>query len=121
MAKILFIEDEVEIRVLVSEFLLFMGYEIVEAIDGVDGLEKVHKELPELILCDLMMPKLDGYGFLEQHQRSVYAHIPVILVTAMMNMDYELISRGLNVKGYIRKPFNFEELKQIIVDNILLA
>ncbi|AWG23066.1 response regulator [Flavobacterium faecale] len=118
MAKILFIEDEAEIRILVSEFLILLGFEVVEAIDGEDGLEKVRKELPELILCDLMMPKLDGYGFLEQHNCSQHSHIPVIVMTAMVNLDYELISSKLNVKGYIGKPFNFEQLKQIIKANI---
>ncbi|MEZ7500388.1 response regulator [Flavobacterium sp. Arc3] len=118
MAKILIIEDDMEIRTLVSEFLLILGHEIVEAIDGVDGLEKVQNEEPELIFCDLMMPKLDGYGFLEQHKCSDYAHIPVILMTAMINLDYELINTEFNVKGYVRKPFTFEELKQVIESNI---
>ena len=114
MSKILIIEDEDALRETIAELLLIAGYEIAVAKDGLDGLEKVQEEVPDLILCDVMMPKLDGYGFLEQHQLSVYSYIPVVLLTAKIELDDELISIKLGAKGYIRKPFNFLELNRII-------
>ena len=114
MSKILIIEDETGLRETVAELLSLAGYKTVEAKDGIDGLEKVYNELPDLILCDIMMPKLDGYGFLEQHQLSEYSHIPVLLLTAKIESNDELIGMRLGAKGYIKKPFNFQALNQIV-------
>ncbi|WP_338647685.1 response regulator [Flavobacterium sp. KS-LB2] len=114
MSKILIIEDEEALRETVAELLLIAGYEIAVAKDGLDGLKKVQEEVPDLILCDVMMPKLDGYGFLEQHQLSIYSHIPVVLLTAKIELDDEILSLKLGAKGYVRKPFNFLELNRII-------
>ncbi len=114
MSKILIIEDEEALRETVAELLLIAGYEIAVAKDGLDGLEKVQEEVPDLILCDVMMPKLDGYGFLEQHQLSIYSHIPVLLLSAKIEETDHLIGIALGAKEYIKKPFNFQELNQVI-------
>jgi DNA-binding response OmpR family regulator len=119
MIKILIIDDELELRCSIAEFLLLMGYEVVEAIDGLDGLEKTHKEQPNIILCDVMMPKLDGYGFLQHHKLSSYAHIPVLFMSAKKELNNDLIDLSLSIKGYISKPFKFEELNQMIKANLL--
>ena len=66
MTKILIIEDEIKLRETVSELLSLSGYEVYEANDGLEGLEKVTQTNPDLIICDVMMTKLDGYGFMEQ-------------------------------------------------------
>lgn len=114
MPKILIIEDEQALRETVAELLQLGGYNVVVAKDGLEGLEKVQAEVPDLILCDIMMPKLDGYGFLEQHQLSIYSHIPVLLLSAKIESEDEILSIKLGAKGYIRKPFNFLELNRII-------
>lgn len=114
MSKILIIEDEEALRETVAEVLSLAGYEIVEAKDGLDGLEKVHKVVPDLILCDVMMPKLNGYGFLEQHLDSDYSYIPVVLLTAKIEFDDGVNSLSLGAKGFIIKPFTILELYQVI-------
>lgn len=63
---LLIIEDEIKLRETVSELLSLSGYEVYEANDGLEGLEKVNLTNPDLIICDVMMPNLDGYGFMEQ-------------------------------------------------------
>lgn len=118
MSKILIIEDEDALRKIFAELLVLAGYEIVVAKDGLDGLEKVLNEFPDLILCDIMMPKLDGYGFLKRHKLSNYSHIPVVFLTAEIEMEDELIALKLGVNGYIRKPFKFLELNKIIKYNL---
>ncbi|WP_339837894.1 response regulator [uncultured Flavobacterium sp.] len=119
MAKILIIEDEVELRNSIAEYLLFKGYELVEANDGLEGLEKTHKEQPDIILCDVMMPRLDGYGFLQHHKLSNYAHIPVLLMTARKELNNDLFDLSLSIKGYISKPFNLNQLNQMIIANLV--
>ena len=70
MAKILIIDDEIKLRETIAELFSFINYQVFEAQDGSEGLEKVQEHKPDLIICDVMMPKLDGYGFLERHQKS---------------------------------------------------
>ncbi|MEJ2005629.1 MAG: response regulator, partial [Cyclobacteriaceae bacterium] len=64
MKKILIIEDNPDIRENISEILELAGYETITAPDGKQGIELAQQELPDLILCDIMMPELDGYGVL---------------------------------------------------------
>ena len=114
MTKILLIDDEIKLRETTSELLSIAGYDVFEAQDGLDGLEKVNKTNPDLIICDVMMPKLDGYGFIEQLKSTKYPNIPVLFLTAKTELiDLE---RGiaLGAKAYIIKPFTFKDLKRII-------
>ncbi len=114
MTKILIIDDEIKLRETTSELLSIAGYDVYEAQDGLDGLSKVNQVNPELIICDVMMPRLDGYGFLEQMKSNNYPNIPILFLTAKTELiDLE---RGiaLGAKAYILKPFTFQELKRII-------
>jgi two-component system chemotaxis response regulator CheY len=114
MAKILVIDDEVKLRETICELLSFSGYEVVEAQDGKEGIEKVKECKPDLIICDIMMPILDGYGFMEKHQLSNYSNIPVLFLTAKVEQKDQEKGLALGVKAYLTKPFVFKELKQII-------
>ena len=114
MKKVLIIDDEIKLREALVELFSFIGYQIIEAHNGIDGLEKVSIHIPDLILCDVMMPKLDGYGFLKKHMASSNASIPVLLLTAKTEESDELIGRNLGAKEYIKKPFSFQELKRIV-------
>ncbi|TDD95055.1 response regulator [Flavobacterium cellulosilyticum] len=120
MAKILIIDDEVKLRENICELLLFVGYDVLEARDGIEGLEKLVQFRPDLIICDIMMPLLDGYGFMEKQQLSDYSNIPVIFLSA--KLDQKDIEKGLalGVKEFFTKPFVFKELKQSI-ENYLLS
>ncbi len=114
MTKILIIDDEIKLRETTSELLSIAGYDVVEAQDGLDGLEKVNQTNPDLIICDVMMPKLDGYGFIEQLKSTKYSNIPVLFLTAKTElMDLEK-GIALGAKAYIIKPFTFKDLKRII-------
>jgi two-component system, chemotaxis family, chemotaxis protein CheY len=114
MTKILIIDDEIKLRETTSELLSIAGYDVVEAQDGLDGLEKVNQTNPDLIICDVMMPKLDGYGFIEQLKSTNYSNIPVLFLTAKTElMDLEK-GIALGAKAYIIKPFTFKDLKRII-------
>ena len=121
MAKILIIDDEARLRETICELLSYAGYDVLDAQDGVDGLEKVQQFIPDLILCDIMMPVLDGYGFMEKHKISDYSNIPVILLTARVELKDQEKGNALGIKGYLKKPFIFKELKNIIESQLVLA
>lgn len=114
MIKILIIEDEIKLRETVNEMLSLAGYHVTEAKDGLDGLEKVKQTNPDLIICDVMMPKLDGYGFIEQLIKTNYSEIPVLFLTA--KTESTDLEQGINLgaKAYVFKPFSFQELKKTI-------
>ncbi|MGO4819276.1 response regulator [Flavobacterium sp. W22_SRS_FP1] len=108
MQKILIIDDEKNLRETLCELLTHGGFEVHEAQNGQQGIEQVKQIKPNLIICDIMMPILDGYSFLKQHQKSIYSDIPVLLISAKTEQPEELISLG--IKGYLSKPFKYNEL-----------
>ena len=120
MAKILIIDDESNLRETTAELLSFAGFDVFEAQNGKEGLEKVKQIIPNIIICDVMMPTLDGYGFIEAHKQSNYAFIPVVFVTARVGEADQEKGLALGVKAYLKKPFTFKDLKLTIDNHILV-
>lgn len=114
MTKLLIIDDEINLRETISELFSLSGYEVIEAQDGLEGLQKVNQTQPDLIICDVMMPKLDGYGFVKQLKKTDYTNIPVLFLTAKMELVDQQRASLLGVNAYITKPFVFNELKNIV-------
>ncbi|MBR6406282.1 MAG: response regulator transcription factor [Lachnospiraceae bacterium] len=103
--KILMVDDEDRMRKLVNDFLSREGYKVIEAADGEQALKKFFddKEIA-LVILDVMMPKLDGYGVLEEIRR--YSKVPVMMLTAKGEEADELRGFKLGVDEYIVKPFS---------------
>ncbi len=115
MTKILVIEDEAILRGEVVEWLTFEGYEAIGAEDGLVGIETALRILPDLIVSDITMPRLDGYGvLLEMHANPTTAHIPFILVTARASHEDIRQGMALGADDYITKPFSRLELLQAV-------
>lgn len=111
MIKILVIEDELFIRNNIVEMLELEEFEAIEAPNGLSGLEKAIAETPDLILCDIMMPELDGYGVLQklrQHPNTI--NIPFIFLTALADRKDNRKAMELGADDYITKPCTPEEL-----------
>ena len=111
MTRILIIEDENSIRQNVLEMLEFEGFETFGAADGLAGLQMAREQLPDLIICDIMMPELDGFGVLEElRSDSATATIPFIFLTAK-GRDVD-IAKGmvLGADEYITKPFSNQQI-----------
>jgi len=109
--KILVVEDNQDSRELVVKVLKNKGYEMIEASDGEEALEKTASDKPNLILMDISIPKLDGYEVAKQlKDQEEFKHIPIIALTAhAMKGDREkFISVGF--EGYISKPINIHDL-----------
>ncbi len=111
MTRILVIEDEAVLRRNVLEMLEFEGFETAEAADGLQGLQAARELLPDLIVCDIMMPELDGYGVLEELRRdSTTAIIPFIFLTAKADRESMRVGMNLGADDYLTKPFTQAEL-----------
>lgn len=114
MIKILIIDDEITLRETISELLSYSGYDVYEAENGRHGLEMVKEIQPNLILCDIMMPVLDGYGFITEHMKTLYFTIPVLFISAKILDSDKNKGLLLGAKGYITKPFDFKTLNNSI-------
>lgn len=107
MTKILVIEDEAILRREVVEWLKLEGYEAAGAADGAEGVEQAFRLMPDLIVCDITMPILDGYGvLLELRSYPSTATIPFIFVTARAAHDDVRYGMELGADDYITKPFS---------------
>lgn len=115
MAKILLIEDEETVRDNLGEFLDAEGFEALVAENGCIGLELATQTLPDLILCDLRMPELDGYGVLKAlRSQPSTAAIPVLFLTAKAAQADFCYGMALGANAYITKPFFLSELLAVI-------
>lgn len=106
MPKILVVDDEMQLITMVQMRLEANGYEVITANDGQEGLEKAKSENPDLIMLDVMMPKMDGYkvcGLLKKDTR--YSKIPVILFTARAQQGDHEVGKEVGADAYITKPF----------------
>lgn len=101
--KILVADDEAEIRDLLRLYLEKDGYEVLEAVDGIEALEKVKKEKPDLLILDIMMPGLDGYRVLRNIREN--SNIPVIMLSARDTNTDKILGLDLGADDYITKPF----------------
>jgi two-component system, cell cycle response regulator DivK len=109
--KILYIEDSPSNRLLVTRILLVEGYEVLEASEGLEGIEMARSERPDLILMDMNLPEVDGYELTEKVKADPeLADIPVVAMTAnVMQGDREKALQAGCV-GYIPKPIDVDSL-----------
>ncbi len=104
MAHILLIEDEEMLSEIVSEFLIDAGFEVTVAMDGEDGLRKFNDQIVDLILLDIMLPKLSGLDVLKNIRQ--ISKIPIIMMTALDDEYTQLASFNQEIDDYITKPFS---------------
>jgi len=115
MKKILVIEDNAEVRENLEEILELSGYEVLTAEDGKLGVEIALKEMPDLVLCDVMMPRLDGFGVLNiLSKKSSTADIPFVFLTAKTEKSDFRRGMNLGADDYVTKPFYKDELLTVI-------
>lgn len=109
--KVLVVEDSPTTRKVISMTLEPHGYHIIEAADGIEALSKLNDERPNIILLDVMLPKLDGYAVLSLlKQNSELKGIPVVMLTSKDSLKDKLKGRFSSAKAYLTKPFKPEML-----------
>jgi len=109
--KVLVIDDSNTIRRSAEIFLKQAGYDVVLAEDGFDALSKVNDHHPDLIFCDILMPRLDGYQTVAVIRRSgKFAHIPVVMLSSKDGVFDKARGRMVGAQDYLTKPFTKDQL-----------
>lgn len=122
MKKILLIEDDTALRENTAELLELAGYKVVTAPNGKIGIEKAALEIPNIIVCDIMMPEIDGYGVLEAMAlNESTTHIPFIFLSA--KTEHKEVRKGMDMGAddYLTKPFDEEELLSAVESRMAKA
>ena len=113
--KILIVDDEPDIVMMTELRIKALGYDTITAKDGQEALNKAKQEMPDLIILDVMMPKMDGYkvcGLLKSDSR--YKNIPIILFTARAQEVDRQTSVEVGADAYLNKPLNAEQMSTTI-------
>ncbi|MEQ9220032.1 MAG: response regulator [Cyclobacteriaceae bacterium] len=115
MRRILVIEDEQLIRETLSDLLALMGYEVLQASNGIEGLAHARKESIDIILCDVNMPEMNGYEVLKAlKETDLLTYVPFIFLTARSTMEDLRKGMDLGADDYLTKPFTYESLEKAL-------
>jgi CheY-like chemotaxis protein len=118
-ARILVIDDEELVREMLVRFLNLEGYVPIEAENGEQGIQMALRSPPDLVLCDLMMPKVDGFGVLARlRAEPATAGMPFIFITASAEVQDARVAELLGASDYLTKPFNLSDLRTIIAQRL---
>ena len=109
MFKILVVEDDPNLRQLMSVFLRRNGFDVMRAQDGEEALSVMESAMPDLIICDIMMPRMDGFA-LTRDLRQAYPELPILMVTAKEAIDDKRKAYSLGTDDYMVKPIELDEL-----------
>ena len=109
LARILVAEDETSLNDLLQDALRMNGYETISAKHGMEAVRLIREEKPDLVILDINMPQLDGFGVIEK-LRNENNNIPIIVLTARDQKDDKSIGFGLGADDFVTKPFGLEEL-----------
>ena len=119
--KILVVDDEQDIVTLIKRRLEISGYEVIEAADGSEGLEKARKEKPDLVILDIMLPKIDGFQVCRMLKFDTdFKDIPVMLFSARAGEHDRATGQEAGADAYLVKPFDsgalLAQVKQLLKD-----
>lgn len=115
--RVLVVDDEPDVLLLCRVNLEFEGYEVLEASDGQEALDLLEAEHPDVILLDVMMPRIDGWAVLDHVKRTPeLADIPVVMLTAKVQDQDPIRGWSHGVAEYITKPFSPLALSQVLED-----
>ncbi|NQE04932.1 Chemotaxis protein CheY [ANME-1 cluster archaeon GoMg1] len=110
--KILIVDDELDTLLPLKRALEMEDFNVVEAQDGAEALEKVRAEIPDLVLLDLMLPKINGFEVCQRlKQEEATSYIPIIMLTAKGETSDKIEGIEIGADDYVTKPFNLDELK----------
>lgn len=108
MSKILIVEDDIAIQELLHDFIQEAGHSVILATDGVEALAKYSEQTFDLILLDIMLPKIDGYRVCEVIRQK--SNVPIIMLTALDNEENQIKGLDLQADDYTTKPFSIPVL-----------
>ena len=109
MVKILIVEDNNKLRKLIDVYLTHNGYKTYNATDGLEALNIINNNMIDLVICDIMMPNMDGFELVEE-LREIYTNLPILIVTAKESKEDKILGFKLGIDDYMVKPIDLEEL-----------
>ena len=116
---ILIVEDNPDVRAYMLE-LTKQDYKVIEACNGVEGISKAQEAIPDIIITDVMMPKMDGYKFSKEIRNDEKtSHIPIIMLTAKAGLDDKIEGLETGIDAYLTKPFSAKELR-VRIKNLIV-
>lgn len=107
--RILFVEDEEDLALIVADTLRGQGYEVITAADGIAGLEKFRSEGADIVVADVMMPKMDGFSMAKEI-RKLSQTVPLLFLTAKSTIEDVEAGFEIGANDYLKKPFELREL-----------
>lgn len=107
--KILFVEDEEDLTLIVADTLRGQGYDVITASDGIQGLDKFKSEAADIVVADVMMPKMDGFTMAKEI-RKLSPTVPLLFLTAKSTIDDVEQGFEIGANDYLKKPFELREL-----------
>ena len=115
MKRILTIDDSKTMRDMLMLTLSSNGFEVLQAVDGLDGLDVLGRETVDVVITDINMPKLDGYGVIQHmRERPEYDDLPILVLTTESDQEKKERARKLGATGFIIKPFNPSGLVDVL-------
>lgn len=112
---ILTVDDSRTMRDMLKLALEGAGYRVVQAVDGVDGLDVLERETPQVIITDINMPRLDGFGFISSvRANSQFLGVPILVLTTESSQEKRATARRAGATGWIVKPFDSGKLVDVI-------
>lgn len=111
--KVLIVDDEAPLVRMLAAHLTEMGYRVVSASDGVEAMRVVKEESPDVVLCDIVMPDIDGIEVLRQVKQT-YPRLPVIMMTGYAERDNLDACIVAGAEDYLSKPFNHDTLRDVL-------
>jgi CheY-like chemotaxis protein len=119
MTTILYVEDDPEHCLLVGKLLNSRGFIVEMARDGLEGVAKAQELRPDLILLDLYLPRLDGFGVMKQLKEDpITSSIPIVVISAWPTGDNRQRVQNAGARGFVAKPFKVNELLDLIQDSL---
>ena len=109
VVKILIVEDNNKLRKLIDVYLSHNGYKTYNAADGLEALNIINNNMIDLVICDIMMPNMDGFELVEE-LRTIYTNLPILIVTAKEAKEDKILGFKLGIDDYMVKPIDLEEL-----------
>lgn len=114
--KVLIVEDSEDNREVLKHIIQYIGYEVLEAVNGKQAVEIFKDQHPDLILMDLSMPVLDGYGAVREiRDLDEIGEVPIVAVSAHETVDHRVKALAIGFNEYLTKPIDFEELRGVIL------
>jgi len=110
--RVLVVDDDGGIREFVRTVLLEEGYDVAEATDGRDALERAKTMRPDVILLDMRMPVMNGWEFARMYRERPGPHAPIVIVTAALDVAKD--ARDIGADGFLAKPFQLDDLLDLV-------